>query len=96
MCVVSNIGDSWGRRVDQTYPWLNLPPVSNTPITIAQPTKAEFDALKRDVEELKELLKAAKAIDEYLGEPDCENDEKLAVLRKVAELVGVDLEDVLR
>ena len=58
-------------------------------------TREEFDALKRDVEEMKALLKRAKAYDKANGEPDCEIDEKLEVLRRVAELVGVDLEDVL-
>lgn len=96
MCVVSMVGDRYTER----WPWATTPiyPAPNTGAgtTTNYPavSKAEFDALKRDVEEMKELLKAAKAIDVALGEPDCEQDEKLAVLRRVAELVGVDLEDV--
>ena len=43
-----------------------------------------------------ELLKRAKKYDEDNGEPDCEIDEKMDVLRKVAKLVGVDLDEVLR
>lgn len=62
-----------------------MPPIS----------RAEFDALKKEVEEMKALLKRAKEYDERNGEPNCEMDEKMAVLRKVAKLVGVDLDDVI-
>lgn len=54
----------------------------------------DFAALKREVEELRELLKAAKRFDEATDQPDCELDEKVAFLRTVAEFVGVDLDEV--
>jgi hypothetical protein len=44
---------------------------------------------------MKALLKRAKEYDERNGEPECEMDEKMAVLRKLAEMVGVNLDDVL-
>lgn len=37
----------------------------------------------------------AKAYDEANGEPECEIESKVALLRAVAEAVGVDLDDVL-
>lgn len=93
MCIVSNIGDFYHQQwqpyvqpIPNTSSWTIIPPVS----------RAEFDALKRDVEEMKELMRAAKRMDELLGQPDCEMAEKLAVLRKVAELVGVDLDDLAK
>lgn len=58
-------------------------------------SRAEFDELKRQVAEMKELLKRAKAYDEATGQADCEMDEKMDILRKVAKMVGVDLGDVL-
>lgn len=59
-------------------------------------SRAEFDELKRQVMEMKELLKRAKAYDERNGEPDCEMvDEKMDLLRRVAKLVGIDLDDVI-
>lgn len=58
-------------------------------------SQAEFDALKKEVEQMKALLKRAKIYDETNGEPNCELDEKMAFLRKVAELVGVNLDDVV-
>lgn len=58
------------------------------------PTREEFEALKKEVEELKKLLLAAKEYDEKTGEPDCEIDEKVEVIKKIAKLVGVDMESV--
>lgn len=97
MCSVSMIGDFYSDK------WRNPPP-NQLPInplgyplpTVSPPiTREEFEALKRDVLDMKELLKRAKAYDERNGEPDCEIDEKMDLLRKVAKLVGVDLDDVI-
>ena len=40
-----------------------------------------------------ELLRLGKEYDAEHGEPDCELDEKMAFLRKVAARVGVDLDE---
>lgn len=91
MCVVSMIGDHYGERFPQQYPGV----IQTTGTNIYQYiSREEFEQLKRDVLEMKELLKKAKIYDEEHGEPDCQKDEKIALLRKIAELVGVDLEDV--
>jgi hypothetical protein len=100
MCTVSNIGTGWGQTVPQTYPWLQSviqPNTTPNPVTITTlgVSQAEFDKLKNEVEELKKLLTAAKAFDAATGQPDCEVDEKVALIRKIAEFVGVDLGDVL-
>jgi len=59
-------------------------------------TREEFDRLKAEVEDLKGLLKMAKAYDERNGEPECEVDDKMDLLRRVAKLVGVELDDVIK
>jgi hypothetical protein len=64
-------------------------------VTADGPTKEEFDALKKEVEDMKALLKKAKKYDEENNQPDCEMDEKVALLKKLAEAVGIDLEDAL-
>lgn len=89
MCTVSHIGDQWVDTAPKRYPdtFITYPPV--------EVSKGEFDALKADVEELKLLLKAAKRYDEATGQPDCETEDKVGLLRRLAKLVGVDLEDVL-
>ena len=101
MCMVSNIGDGWMRDAPKTYPWVApLLPIhpqtdEREPIKIGSDvSREEFEALKRDIEELKELLLAAKKYDEETGQPDCEVDEKVALIRKMAELVGVDISQV--
>lgn len=98
MCVVSMVGDFYDDKW-KGQPWYP-PTTSVTPsvrIVVPPPiTREEFDALKREVQDMKELLKRAKEYDERNGEPDCEIDEKMEKLRKVAELVGVSLDDVLK
>lgn len=57
-------------------------------------TKDEYDKLKEEVELMKKILKRAKLYDEETNQPNCELEEKVAFLKKIAEAVGVDLEDV--
>lgn len=55
----------------------------------------DIKQLRKEVEEMKELLKKALEYDKRTGQPHCEQEDKMAFLRKVAESVGVDLRDVL-
>lgn len=88
MCVVSFTGDYWKERiVPKKYPnW-----TQGIPDVI---TREEFNELKKDLEELKKLLKASKRFDEKLGEPDCEIDDKVKLIKSMAKAVNVDLEDI--
>jgi len=108
MCVVSAIGDNWGKTVPDRWPWTYpyLPHPNTTPWIWPPnppepgsfqnvPTQEDFDALRREVLELRELLIAAKKFDEATGQQDCEQAEKVALIKQLAEFVGVDLEDVL-
>lgn len=94
MCVVSDIGDSWGTRFPDRWP--NIP--YQEPGWPYLPTdgvsRDEFNALRHEMQELKKLLLAAKAYDEATGQPDCEMDAKVELIRRVAEAVGVDVDDV--
>lgn len=89
MCVVSMIGDHYTQKWDPnntgTITWINNNDVS----------RQEFEQLKNDVREMKELLKKAKAYDEQTNQPDCEQEKKLETLRKIAEVVGINLDDVI-
>lgn len=95
MCMVSNIGDVYGKKYPE-YPWYPTIPDNPTPVTITQigVSQAEFDVLKKEMEELKKLLLAARKFDEATGQPHCEMEDKIAVLKKVAKALGVSLEDV--
>jgi len=57
-------------------------------------TKEEFDKLKREFEAFKKLLLAAKEYDEATDQPGCEMEEKVALVRKVADTLGVNVDDV--
>jgi len=75
MCVISNVGDHFRKQWEPL-----IPPKDNSGIIGTQNwmfpeiTRDEFDQLRREVLEMKELLIKAKIIDEALGTPDCEND----------------------
>lgn len=103
MCTVSNIGD--GYKDNFAPRWPNVPIWPTPPVGVTYPaqpyfvpavSKEEFDALKKEVEELKQLLKAAKKFDEETGQPDCHMDDKVDFIKKLAEYVGVDLEDIFK
>lgn len=99
MCTVSMVGDYYiHRTLPETFPGVDTYKINSWPI---RDLGLEIDGLKLDVsllkiqiEELKKLLLAAKAYDEALGEPDCEVDEKVALIKKLAEIVGVDMKEV--
>jgi hypothetical protein len=61
-----------------------------------QPTRAEFDALKKEVEELKKLLLAAKEFDKNTNQPDCEHEDKIKFIKSVADFVGINLDEVFK
>lgn len=111
MCTVSNIGDNYRDNFAPRWPnvpvWPHQPvgvpypaqpSIPGQPLVINTPavSKEEFEALKKEVEELKQLLKAAKKFDDETGQPDCHMDDKVDFIKKLAEYVGVDLEDIFK
>jgi len=105
MCVVSMVGDHYKGKWPDDF-WIQPRTYPNRPVSIPSPipdktepfiavSRKEFEQLKRDVLEMKELLKRAKEYDERENEPHCEIEEKMKFLRQVAKAVGVDLDDVL-
>lgn len=94
MCAVSYVGDmytkKWTPRIDIDYQdWIN-------DLNSTGPSRSEFEALKREVLEMKELLKLAKFYDDHTNQPDCEMEDKVSLLKKVAKMVGVSLEDIFK
>lgn len=98
MCMVSMIGDDWSRR-DR---WPNWPPqipfpdkspksIPNIPDRIS---RKEFEDLKKQVEQMKRELEAAKKQDDEEGNSECEMEEKVVILKKIAEAMSVDLSEV--
>lgn len=95
MCVVSMVGDhyqdKWNPLNQQTGGQIDWTDVLNPSVK-----KNEFEALKKEVEEMKKLLERALEYDKKNNEPHCEMEEKVELLKKVAKLVGVDLERVFK
>jgi hypothetical protein len=110
MCVVSSMGDYYDqkwkqqpydqliRQIEQTQP--KISPLTQGASTITWPSpgvsQLEFNALKKEVLEMKEILKVAVDYDKKNNQPHCEIEDKIATLKKVAELLGVDLSDILK
>lgn len=101
MCVVSYVGDSYRDKWADKWPYLNLPypdpKVSQPPPIINMNNEAirkELDDLKKEVEEIKKFLTLAKEYDVRNNEPECHMDDKVEILKRVAALVGVTLEDI--
>lgn len=105
MCVVSMVGDHYADKwrdkpwVSPRQPFRVYPdgwPWADEGTRIENPiSRQEFDALRKEVEEMKELLKRAVKYDEDNDEPHCEVEDKMDLLRRVAAAVGVDLDDVI-
>ncbi len=95
MCVMSMIGDHYEEKWFPDKITITPEIVWPTYIPPTGPTQQEFDDLKKEVLEMRKLLKKAKQYDEDTGQKDCEIEEKMELLRKVAEAVGVDLDDVI-
>jgi hypothetical protein len=85
MCIVSNVGDYWGKNIYPTYP---KEPLWKWDIS-------EVERLKRDIKALKILLKAAFDFDKETGQPECQHEDKIRLIRKMAEAAGVDISDVI-
>jgi hypothetical protein len=90
MCVVSMVGDHFQDKWNQ-YPFNDL-------INKAQQStisRYEFEELKKEIKEMKDLLVKAKIYDTQHNEPDCEVEDKMKFLKECAKLVGIDLDDIL-
>jgi len=98
MCAVSAVGDDWSRR-DRWPGWpAQIPfptsiPENGTSFRVGQLEK-ELAALRSQVEQMRAELEAAKQQDIENGTPDCEMEDKVIILKKIAQLVGVDLSKV--
>lgn len=92
MCVVSMIGDHYSKK----FEWVpDFPTYTRLPNVLESITREEFENLKREVLEMKELLRKAKIYDMENGEPDCEVDDKMEKLRRIADIVEIDINDVI-
>ncbi len=99
MCAVSAVGDDWTRKLPGIIPhapyepWTDRLPAK--PFQYQPPvSREEFDRLKEMVEQMHKELQAARKQDIENGEPDCEMEDKVVLLKSIAKAFGVDLSDV--
>lgn len=87
----------WIRKLNE-LPGTNPDPSYFQPhLGIAPPvTLQEYERLKTQVESMKSLLRLAVDYDKRTGQPGCEIEEKIALLRRVAEAFKIDLDDLLK
>ncbi len=89
MCVASMVSDFYRDRWNQPQ---SLPYYTIT--TGSEVSRKDFEDLKKEVEDMKKLLQKAIEYDKINNQPHCEMEDKVELLKKVAELVGVSLEDI--
>lgn len=97
MCVVSMIMDDWNKKYNddwhKKYPggWEQSPTYN----FLAFATKQDIEELRKEIQELKKLIEAAHLYDVATGQPECQDEEKLAILQKLAEAIGLDISDLM-
>ena len=104
MCTVSMAGDYFREQFPKKYPsiddYIRHPyTVTSGPIDMVaraenEKLRKELDELKKEMSEFKKLLIAAKIYDDATDQHECEMAEKVELLKKIADLVGVDLKEV--
>lgn len=94
MCTVSMITDDWDKRHRDLIPTEPYKPVELPPYNIPAVSRKEFDELRKEVLELKELIKAAKKYDKATGQQNCEKPELVRVMRKLMQDLDIDPEDL--
>jgi hypothetical protein len=87
--------DKWKKWDGPGYTIPSTPTVPGGIYPVSVISRQEFDDLKKEVLDMKELLKRAVKYDEENNQPDCQIEDKIALLKKVAEMVGISLDDVL-
>lgn len=102
MCAVSAVGDyykngfkdRWPQIYDQVSSPPQIFPIQQVIDINSLATKEDAEKIRLELAALKELLKAAIKFDEEASQPHCENEDKIALIKRIAEMVGVDLKDL--
>lgn len=107
MCAVSAVTDHYIKKfepyqIPSTIPWPTPAPMPVTPTVppysqIPAPlpiTRDEFDQLRKDILEMKEILKVLKEYDKTSNQPHCEKQENVAFLKKLAAQLDIELPEL--
>lgn len=99
MCFVSYIGTQFPfpTSVPQKYPSPFEYHSTNDPNALTEifnKSAIENIALKKEIEQLKIMLEEAKRYDNKFNEPSCHGDEKVAFIKKLTEMLNVDVTSI--
>lgn len=98
MCIVSNIGDYYGKRYPEwptptpweQQPFLPIPPMKGLPY-VPQEQIEEAKRILDQLKQFKRLVKEAEKADAKMGEADCERAEvKKFIVDVLARLDGLE------
>ncbi len=92
MCAVSMVTEYWQKNDQWKYNGINGIPSGG--LAYNPVSRAEFDQLRKEMLELKELLKAAKSYDDLTNQHKCEKEENVKALIRIAKALEVDFEDI--
>lgn len=99
MCVTSAVSDYFKDQLPNRHPWVQptyrAGAGGGLGMMISPPTRQEFQALQKEVQELRVLIMAAKKYDEQTAQPNCELEEKITLIKEIAKMVGVDMTGVI-
>ena len=101
MCVTSAIGTTYYKDFHDRYPpgW-PWQPNPNTMPSVPQPSNDKYfqdrkiEELRKEVKALRDLLEHSQKFDKATGQPNCEVDEKVDFIKKLANFVDVDMGEV--
>jgi hypothetical protein len=86
------VGDHYKDKWEYRFPQITPGNIEKLFQTIS---RQEFEQLKADVEELKKLWARAKEYDERTGQPNCEIEDKVALIKAMAKALNIDLKGVV-
>jgi hypothetical protein len=91
MCVASMVGDHYTDKWNGVpiQPYTQWPNMTVPFVPVGRP---EFELLRKEVQEMIALMKRAKQYDVDNNEPECEVEDKIALLRDVSASVGIDFD----
>lgn len=101
MCFASAVGDhftkEWTRGVGIPTDWDAIRRINEglLPIEKSGVSVVEFERLKQQVKDMTALLKVAVDYDQRTGQPNCEVEQKIEMLRMVASAFKIDLDAIL-
>lgn len=99
MCIYSAIGDYYDKNFQDNWPDIYRTVTQDSDaVTKADleklATKEDIARIEKTLVSIRELLKAAIKFDDETDQAHCENEDKVALLRKLGDVLGVDMRDI--